>query len=311
MLRCLPRGHEHARLAASGTTVERVEPAPPVRRTAKHTSEVRLILELARSGAYVHVTPVALLARSYGASTALRQGGRLIALVRSLFPGRIPRSAGGALALATIMGSLSAPSNAMAMQSTSAGVVQGTVEVQRRPTRRRAQRYPAGGAQAARAVQELPAAVYLRGGPPVTGPAASTVSVSQQDTAFVPAVLAVPRGSTVDFMNEDPFFHNVFSYSQAKRFDLGRYPAGQSKSVTFEEAGIVKVYCEVHDFMRAAVLVLDNPYYSAVADDGSFTIRDVPPGTYEVVAWHTDFDERVVAVTVASGETVTVEVTLR
>jgi plastocyanin len=197
------------------------------------------------------------------------------------------------------------------MQSTSAGVVQGTVEVQRAPPRRRAQRYPAGGAQAARAVQELSAVVYLRGGPPLTGPVASTVTISQQDTAFVPAVLAVPQGTTVDFMNEDPFFHNVFSYSQAKRFDLGRYPAGQSKPVIFEETGVVKVYCEVHDFMRAAVLVLDSPYHSPVADDGSFTIRGVPPGTYEMVAWHADFDEQVVSVTVASGETARVEVTLR
>jgi len=124
-------------------------------------------------------------------------------------------------------------------------------------------------------------------------------------------VLAVPRGATVDFLNADPFFHNVFSYSQTKRFDLGRYPDGQSKSVTLEEAGVVKVYCEVHDFMSATVLVLDNPHHSPVSEDGSFTIRGVPPGTYEMVAWHTDFDEQVIPVTVADGEIATVEVTLR
>ena len=153
--------------------------------------------------------------------------------------------------------------------------------------------------------------VYLRGAPRVTAVPGSPETISQQDTAFVPAVLVVPLGMTVEFVNEDPFFHNVFSYSQAKRFDLGRYPAGQSKAVTFEESGIVKVYCEVHDFMRAIVLVLDSPYHSPVSEDGSFTIRGVPPGTYEVVAWHADFDEQIIPVIVAGGETATVEVTLR
>ena len=222
-----------------------------------------------------------------------------MALARNRSMGRSPRSAGGALAFATFVVSLSAPWHAVAMQSAAAGVVQGRVEVQRAPPRRRAQRYPTGQAQATRTVQELPAVVYLRGGPPVTGPRGSSATISQQDTAFVPAVLAVPRGATVDFLNEDPFFHNVFSYSQAKRFDLGRFPASQSKSVTFEETGIVKVYCEVHDFMRAVVLVLDTPYHSPVSEDGSFTIRGVPPGAYEVVAWHADFDEQIIPVTVA------------
>jgi plastocyanin len=141
-------------------------------------------------------------------------GGRRMALARNRSMGRSPRSAGGALAFATFVVSLSAPWHAVAMQSAAAGVVQGRVEVQRAPPRRRAQRYPTGQAQATRTVQELPAVVYLRGGPPVTGPRGSSATISQQDTAFVPAVLAVPRGATVDFLNEDPFFHNVFSYSK-------------------------------------------------------------------------------------------------
>ena len=235
----------------------------------------------------------------------------MISTARSLSTGRPPISVGSALVFAVMVSSLSAPAPAVAMQTESAGVVQGTVEIQRAPPRRRAQRYPAGRAQASRAVQELPAVVYLRGAPRVTAAPGSPETISQQDTAFVPALLTVSRGATVDFANEDPFFHNVFSYSQAKRFDLGRFPAGQSKSVTFEETGIVKVYCEVHDFMRAIVLVLDTPYHSVVSEDGSFTIRGVPPGTYEVVAWHADFDEQIIPVTVAGGETATVEVTLR
>ena len=235
----------------------------------------------------------------------------MISPARNLSVGRPLISVGNALVFAVMVFSLSAPAPAVAMQTESAGVVQGTVEIQRAPPRRRAQRYPAGRAQAARAVQELPAVVYLRGAPQVTEAPGSPVTISQQDTAFVPALLTVSRGATVDFANEDPFFHNVFSYSQAKRFDLGRFPAGQLKSVTFEETGIVKVYCEVHDFMRAVVLVLDTPYHSPVSEDGSFTIQGVPPGTYEVVAWHADFDEQIIPVTVAGGETATVEVTLR
>ena len=239
---------------------------------------------------------------------------------RSLFKGWSPRAAGRALAFVALVVALSAPARAVTMQTGAPGVVQGRVEIQPAPPRRRAQRYPSGRAQAARAVQELAAVVYLRSAPGVTEPPGSlgspgspgySVTVSQQDTAFVPAILVVPPGATVDFTNEDPFFHNVFSYSQAMRFDLGRYPAGQSKSVAFEESGIVKVYCEVHEFMRAVVLVWDSPYHSPVSEDGSFTIRGVPPGTYDVVAWHADFDEQVTPVTIMGGETATVQVTLR
>ncbi len=235
----------------------------------------------------------------------------MILPARSPCMGRPPISVGSALTFAVMVVSLSAPAPTVAMQTASAGVVQGTVEIQRAPPRRRAQRYPGGRPQAARAVQELPAVVYLRSPPRAAVAPGAPEIISQQDTAFVPALLTVSPGATVDFANEDPFFHNVFSYSQAKRFDLGRFPAGESKSVTFEETGIVKVYCEVHDFMRAVVLVLDTPYHSPVSEDGSFTIRGVPPGTYEMVAWHADFDEQIIPVTIAGGETATVEVTLR
>ena len=232
----------------------------------------------------------------------------MISPAQNLMMGRSPRSAGGVLAIAIVVVSLSGPSQGAAMQ---AGVVRGTVEIQRAPPRRNAQRYPGGRAQAARAVQELAAVVYLRGASPVAGATGPAEIVSQRDTAFVPGMLVVPPGGTVDFTNEDPFFHNVFSYSEANRFDLGRYPAGQSKSVAFEESGVVKVYCEVHDFMRSVILVLDTPYHTLVSEDGSFTLGGVPPGNYELVAWHTDFDEKVFPVTVTSGGTATIEGTLQ
>ena len=139
------------------------------------------------------------------------------------------------------------------MQTGAPGVVQGRVEIQRAPPRRRLSGTPAGELRQRGRCRSLPPSSIcgvrrespsppgLWGSP---GSPGYSVTVSQQDTAFVPAILVVPPGATVEFTNEDPFFHNVFSYSQAMRFDLGRYPAGQSKSVTFEESGIVKVYCE-------------------------------------------------------------------
>ena len=106
---------------------------------------------------------------------------------------------------------------------------------------------------------------------------------------FVPAAVVVPVGGSVTFPNGDPFFHNVFSYSSAQRFDLGRYPAGESKTVDFPDPGIVEVFCEVHEFMRGAILVAENPYHAIVGADGSFRMDGVPPGTYTIAFWHPDY----------------------
>jgi hypothetical protein len=134
--------------------------------------------------------------------------------------------------------------------------------------------------------------------------------MAQRDTAFVPAVVVVRAGGSVAFPNGDPFFHNVFSYSSAQRFDLGRYPQGESKSVSFPEPGIVEVFCEVHEFMRAAVLVTENPFHALVTADGTFRITGVPAGEHTIVFWHPDREpvERRVAIT--DGGTTRVEVEL-
>ena len=100
--------------------------------------------------------------------------------------------------------------------------------------------------------------------------------LAQQDTTFVPAALVITVGTTVDFPNRDPFFHNVFSYSKTKRFDLGRYPRGESKEVRFDSPGIVKVYCEVHKSMRSLVAVVESPFHAVADSLGRFVIRDVP-----------------------------------
>jgi len=134
-----------------------------------------------------------------------------------------------------------------------------------------------------------PVVVWLEGAAAVKMEARS-VEVRQEGAEFRPRVVAVPLGSTVKFPNGDDFFHNVFSYSKAERFDLGKYPKGESKSVTFEHKGLIDVRCEVHDHMRSYVHVFDHPYFAIAAEDGSYRIPNVPPGKYTLVAWKEFFD---------------------
>ena len=110
-------------------------------------------------------------------------------------------------------------------------------------------------------------------------------TMAQQNETFVPHVLPIVKGTTVAFPNDDPLFHNVFSLSAARSFDLGRYPKGTSKAVQFDRAGIVQVFCHIHADMSAIVVVLDNPFFT-VPRAGHYAIDDVPPGDYRVVAWH-------------------------
>lgn len=134
--------------------------------------------------------------------------------------------------------------------------------------------------------------------------------IRQEGEVFIPRVVTVTRGSTVDFPNSDPVFHNVFSLSSAAAFDLGRYPQGRSKSATFSKPGIVKVYCHLHSQMSATILVLDHPYFTTPDLDGTFTLKDVPPGTYRIAGWHERVGERTVEVTVTAGKTASVELSL-
>ncbi len=109
--------------------------------------------------------------------------------------------------------------------------------------------------------------------------------LDQKDLMFHPQLLPILAGTTVDFPNRDNLFHNVFSYSQPKEFDLGRYPTGTMKSVRFDKPGVVRVYCDIHSHMNATILILDNPYFSVPDDQGSYTIKNVPAGTYTVKFW--------------------------
>jgi plastocyanin len=134
--------------------------------------------------------------------------------------------------------------------------------------------------------------------------------IEQQDEAFTPRVLAVTRGSTVDFPNSDPYFHNVFSLSSAAEFNLGRYPQGKSKSRTFTRAGLVKVYCQIHSHMSATIMVLDHPYFTTPDLDGSFTLPQVPEGRYTIVGWHERVGEQTSTIQIEAGGTASVELSL-
>jgi len=192
------------------------------------------------------------------------------------------------------------------------GVVEGTVTLHLPAPRRSASRYP-GGAARPHQVQPVPAVVFIKGavaGTPIRTDNATAV-LAQRDTSFVPAAMLIQVGTTVRFPNEDSFFHNVFSYSGAARFDLGRYPRGEAKDVPFDEPGIVKVYCEVHEFMRAVIVVTENPFHAVVGDDGRFRLEGVPAGTHTLVVWHPDLDEVEQTVVVPDGGNVLLSVELR
>ena len=145
--------------------------------------------------------------------------------------------------------------------------------------------------------------VFLKDAPHRGEPAPMHVTIAQKDEAFVPRVLAITRGSTIDFPNSDPFFHNVFSLSRGANFDLGRYPRGESRARRFPNAGLVKVYCHIHSHMTASIMVFDHPYFRIPGADGGFMLDDVPPGTYQVSAWHERIGESINTVRVEAGRT--------
>ena len=132
--------------------------------------------------------------------------------------------------------------------------------------------------------------------------AAARPVMKQEGLTFVPHVLPVLKGSTVEFPNEDPIFHNVFSLSKVSSFDLGRYPRGASKSIRFDEPGIVKVFCHIHSDMSAVIVVLDNPFFTAPDTQGRFQIDGIPPGDYRAVGWHERARPQVLKVRIEPGQ---------
>jgi plastocyanin len=113
-----------------------------------------------------------------------------------------------------------------------------------------------------------------------------TVRLLQKDKRFKPHVLAVTVGTAIEFPNQDPFFHDVFSIYHGKPFDLGLYESGAVRRVRFTHAGVSYIFCNIHPDMSAEVVALSTPHFVVTARDGSFHIPDVPPGRYRLEIWH-------------------------
>lgn len=135
--------------------------------------------------------------------------------------------------------------------------------------------------------------------------------MNQRNETFVPHVLAITTGTTVDFPNSDRIYHNVFSLSKPGPFDLGRYAAGRSKAVRFDRPGIVRVFCDIHSHMSAFILVFSHPFYAMTDADGRYRLDSVPPGNYAVVAWNEGVSSDPAPVAVPNGGVAELDLALR
>jgi plastocyanin len=195
----------------------------------------------------------------------------------------------GALPIGILLGAVAALTTSLVIDVAAAnGVIRGRVDIQRGPAApQRPNVGDLGGRPSRDAAGRPRAVVYLETAPrrafEQTDPVRAVLD--QRNETFVPHVLAITTGSVVDFPNSDRIYHNVFSLSKPARFDLGRYATGKSKSIRFDRAGIVRVFCDIHSHMNAFILVFNHPFFALTDADGRYRIDNVPPGNYNVVAW--------------------------
>jgi hypothetical protein len=221
------------------------------------------------------------------------------------------RGAGSGLVVLLWMGLWSSP---VAVAQSGSGTITGSVRLAAaKATPRAASPYgrrgvPPKGSTSPPDIRNV--IVYVTGRTPSSRPPPMRARLAQRDEQFLPRVTAVTTGSSVEFPNEDPFFHNVFSLSKAAQFDLRRYPSGASRTEIFKKPGIVKVFCHLHAQMTALIMVLDHPWFVIPSDDGTFTLPGVPVGDLSVVAWHERIGERRERVRVNAGETTSLSFTL-
>lgn len=152
------------------------------------------------------------------------------------------------------------------------------------------------------------AVVYLEVPDVKKAPPAKPVVMMQSGYQFAPGVLAVQTGTQVIFPNDDSDYHNVFSYSKAKRFDLGRFRKNETPpALTFDRAGEVRLYCEIHQHMRGVILVLDTPHFATTDAEGRYRLDGVPAGTFQLKAWLSEKTTIMQEVTVTAGKTLRVD----
>jgi len=153
--------------------------------------------------------------------------------------------------------------------------------------------------------------LFLKKVPGKYAPPKDHVQLDQKYLQFTHRVLPILKGTTVDFTNHDPVYHNVFSNSKTNHFDLGRKRHGAKASVVMDHSEVpVRVYCEIHSAMKSNILVLDNPFFTVVQPGQKFKIPNIPPGTYTLVAWHDYWKPVEKKITVKSGTTTSVDIVL-
>ena len=150
------------------------------------------------------------------------------------------------------------------------------------------------------------AVVWLESVEPVTLAGASGVVLDQRNLDFSPNILVVQVGTIVDFPNHDRVFHNVFSFHDGKKFDLGLYPVGTLRKVRFDHPGLSRIFCNIHPNMAAYVMAVPTPYFTLSDGDGRFEIASVPPGSYTYHSWRPGRPELTGTVVVGAGATLDV-----
>ena len=150
--------------------------------------------------------------------------------------------------------------------------------------------------------------IYLEPTASSERPAPVRAALEQRDERFQPRVLVVPVHSTIDFPNRDDVYHNVFSLSAIRSFDLGRYGRNASKSVRIDRPGVVRVFCHIHADMSAAIVVVDGPGYAIPDSTGHYALGALPPGDYTLVGWHERSEPVRRTVHIAAGETTRLDV---
>ena len=188
-------------------------------------------------------------------------------------------------------------------------VVEGRVELPKSHTAPvQAKRYEIVTKGGVLSTQPPLAVVYLDGAFPNLA-SLPTKQVAQKDLTFVPALLPVPAGTKVEFPNLDDTYHNIFSYSPAKRFDLGRYRAEERPIPTqiFDKPGLVTLRCDIHEHMRGLILVLNTPYFVMTDTDGHFRLSGLPAGRYTLKAWIDSRTTRDKPVELKNGQTLHVD----
>lgn len=203
------------------------------------------------------------------------------------------------------------------------GTINGRVEIKtvlREVTRQRGRRYRARGkSEWARRVTKADTepevsnvVVYLEeiGKKKSYPPPEQAARLIQKNIRFVPHVLPIIAGAEVQIVNTDDFYHNVFSNSRVKRFNIGRQLTNAVVTESFDNAGFIPVFCDIHLEMSAFVVILENPYFTKPDGSGNYLIENVPPGDYVILTWHERIPSQTQEITVRANSSITVDFTL-